>query len=129
VYGTSPAQYQQAMTVGLQQQQQQVPQYASQQVSVVAAAPAPVPQFHTPTQPASQPTQPKRERKPLPIVNPDTKETVSVGGAASAVAGREVAVTHHRILERATPQLVSCLQFRCVERQRLLVYLRFAMVN
>jgi hypothetical protein len=103
VYGTSPAQYQQAMTVG-QQQQQQVTQYASQQVPVVATAPAPVPQFHPPTQPASQSTQPKRERKPLTIIDPITE--------------RKVAVTQHRTPERTTPQPVSNLQLHLVERQR-----------
>jgi lipoate-protein ligase B len=117
-------QHQQAMTVG-QQQQQQVLQYASQQVPVVAAAPAPVPQFHPPAQSVCQPAKAMRKREPRIIVDFDAIEAVNVGNVASAVAGREVAATQHRTPERTTPQPVSNLRFHCIKRQRSFVFLNF----
>jgi hypothetical protein len=112
-------QYQQAMTVG--QQQQQVPQYASQQVPVVATATTPVLQFHPS---ASQPTQQKRECKPLLDVNPESGGAVNIDNAASAVAA-----TQQQTSEKSTPQPVSNLLLHCIERHRLFVYLRLAGIS
>ena len=84
-------QFQQQMTVAPPQ-----PNFVSNQTMPVNHHyPAPAPPA------ASVP--PKRERKPLAIVNPDTKEVVN----AVATGDRENFIAHHTP-ERTTPQPVSC---------------------